>query len=77
MADSNEPEWFTLSENFFETAIALGNSAFKDVKITLSDDPDRPEYHLHKVILAAEGSSFTIQRRLTTSEPCPSCSLRL
>ena len=37
MADSNKPEWFYLSGNYFEeTAIALGNSAYKDVKITLS-----------------------------------------
>ena len=59
MADSNKPEWFSLSGNYFEeTAIALGNSTYKDVKITLSDDPDRPEYHLHKVILAASSSFF-------------------
>ena len=59
MADSNKPEWFPLSENYFEeTAIALGNSAYKDVKITLSDEPDRPEYRLHKVILAASSSFF-------------------
>ena len=58
MADSNKPEWFSLSGNYFETAIALGNSAYKDVKITLSDEPDRPEYHLHKVILAASSSFF-------------------
>ena len=59
MADSNKPEWFSLSGNYFEeTAIALGNSGYKDVKITLSDEPDRPEYHLHKVILAASSSFF-------------------
>ena len=59
MADSNKPEWFSLSGNYFEeTAIALGNSAYKDVKITLSDDPERLEYRLHKVILAASSSFF-------------------
>ena len=49
----------TFSENFFEeTALALEDSRFKDVKIVLSDDPMKPEYHLQKVILAASCSFF-------------------
>ena len=57
----------TFSENFFEeTALALEDSRFKDVKIVLSDDPMKPEYHLHKVILAASCSFF---RKLFYHEP--------
>ena len=58
---------FALSENFFkEAAIALGNSSYMDVKIILSDDPMRPEYRLHKVILAAQSTFF---RKLFYHEP--------
>ena len=45
----------TFSDNFFE-----------DVKIILVDEPMRPEYHLHKVILAASSSFF---RKLFYHEP--------
>ena len=56
-----------LSKFFYkETAIALGNAAYKDVKIILSDDPDRPEYRLHKFILALHSSFF---RHLFRHEP--------
>ena len=56
---------FSLSQNFFEeTAIAMGD--YEDVKIILSDDPIRPEYRLHKVILAAQSSFF---RKLFYHEP--------
>ena len=55
----------TFSEVFFEeSAFAMGK--YKDVKIILSDDPRRPEYHLHKVILAAHSSFF---RKLFRQEP--------
>ena len=45
----------TFSDNFFE-----------DVKIILVDEPMRPEYHLHKIILAAQSSFF---RKLFYHEP--------
>ena len=45
----------TFSENFFEDTEMSG---YKDVKIILSDEPMRPRYHLHKVILAAQSSFF-------------------
>ena len=57
------------SENFIkESANALGNSRYTDVKIILSDEPMKPEYHLHKVILAATSSFF---RKLFYHEPKP------
>ena len=57
----------TFSENFIEEcANALGNSRYTDVKIILSDEPMKPEYHLHKVILAATSSFF---RKLFYHEP--------
>ena len=55
----------TFSKNFIEeTADAMGN--YRDVKIILSDDPMRTEYHLHKVILAAQSTFF---RKLFYHEP--------
>ena len=45
----------TFSENFFEDTEM---SRYKDVKIILKDEPMRPRYHLHKVILAARSSFF-------------------
>ena len=55
----------TFSEVFFEeSAFAMGK--YTDVKIILSDVPRRPEYHLHKVILAAHSSFF---RKLFRDEP--------
>ena len=55
----------TFSEVFFEeSAFAMGK--YKDVKIILSDDPRRPEYQLHKVILAAHSSFF---RKLFYHDP--------
>ena len=57
----------TFSNNFFEqAAIALRNSSYSDVKIIITDDTMRPEYRLHKVILAAQ-SSFL--RKLFYHEP--------
>ena len=53
----------TFSENFFEDT---DMSRYKDVKIILVDEPMRPEYHLHKVILAASSSFF---RKLFYHEP--------
>ena len=53
----------TFSENFFEDTEMSG---YKDVKIILSDEPMRPRYHLHKVILAAQSSFF---RKLFYHEP--------
>ena len=45
-----------LSKFFYEEAgIALGNKdAYTDVTIILSDDPERPEYRLHKMILSQD-----------------------
>ena len=57
----------TFSENFIEEATnALGNFRYTDVKIILLDDPMKPEYNLHKVILAATSSFF---RKLFYHEP--------
>ena len=49
-----------LSKFFYEEAgIALGNKdAYTDVTIILSDDPGRPEYRLHKMILALHSTFF-------------------
>ena len=59
----------TFSENFIEESTnALENSRYTDVKIILSDEPMKPEYHLHKVILAATSSFF---RELFYHEPKP------
>ena len=57
-----------LSEFFYEEAgIALGNKdAYTDVTIILSDDSGRPEYRLHKMILAVHSSFF---RHLFYDEP--------
>ena len=53
----------TFSDNFFEYTEM---SRYKDVKIILVDEPMRPEYRLHKVILAANSSFF---RKLFYHEP--------
>ena len=53
----------TFSDNFFEDTEM---SRYKDVKIILVDEPMRPGYHLHKVILAAFSSFF---RKLFYHEP--------
>ena len=53
----------TFSENFFEDTEMSG---YKDVKIILSEEPMRPWYHLHKVILAGQSSFF---RKLFYHEP--------
>ena len=50
------PSPHVLSKFFYEEAsIALGNKdAYTDVTIILSDDPERPEYRLHKMILSQD-----------------------
>ena len=58
---------FTFSEYFIEeTFNDLRDSRYTDVKIILSDEPTKPEYLLHKVILAATSSFF---RKLFCHEP--------
>ena len=53
---------FTFSEYFIEeTYNDLRDSRYTDVKIILSDEPTKPEYLLHKVILAAPSSFFCRQ----------------
>ena len=58
----------SFSENFIETldVSAVEKPRYWDVKIILSDDPMKPEYYLHKVILAAKSSFF---RKLFYHEP--------
>ena len=58
----------SFSENFIETldVSAVEKPRYWDVKIILSDDPMKPEYYLHKVILAAQSSFF---RKLFYHEP--------
>ena len=58
----------SFNENFIETldVSAVEKPRYWDVKIILSDDPMKPEYYLHKLILAAQSSFF---RKLFYHEP--------
>ena len=55
------------SEYFIEgTANALESSCYKDVTIILGDEPTKPAYHLHKMMLAATCTFF---RKLFLHDP--------
>ena len=60
----------SFSENFETLEVSAleepRHARYQDVKIILSDDPMKPEYYLHKVILAAKSSFF---RKLFYHEP--------
>ena len=56
-----------ISEYFIEgTANALERPCYKDVVIILVDEPTKPAYHLHKVMLAATCTFF---RKLFRHDP--------
>ena len=56
-----------ISEYFIEgTANALERPCYKDVTIILADEPTKPAYHLHKMMLAATCTFF---RQLFRHDP--------